>query len=377
MKKIISILLIYVIFILLLKPFSASAAPTISAKAAVVLNGITREVIYAHNPDMKLSMASTTKIMTALLLAEAGDLHLQETVSSEALVEGSSIGLKKGDKISREALLAGMLLESGNDAATQTAISLAGSVEAFAVIMNQRAKLIGMENTNFVTPSGLDAKEHYSTAYDMALLTSEALCNETFRNFSSTYQMKVSFGTPSVEHTFTNHNKLLKSYDGCIGVKTGYTSKSGRCLVTAARRNGALIIVVTLNDPNDWQDHQALLDYGFEQVELCDITYSGQDMSVAVVGSSEARVEFVVPKRLAGLDKESIKHLSIELSIPSFVYAPTKAGQKLGTVSYYYKGLLLACDNLYIAANLNYYDAHETKDIKFRRSFRLLLSFYK
>lgn len=376
MKKIICLLLAFLSMPFIPLSSKAEAIPEISAKAAVVMNGLTREVIYSKNKDQKLSMASTTKIMTSLLLIESGLLNENHTVSADAVVEGSSIGLKAGDVISGENLLAGMMLESGNDAATATAIAISGSVLEFSKKMNDRAKQIGMQNTNFVTPSGLDSDEHYSTAYDMALLTAEALQVKEFREICSTVSMSASYGTPPQNHDFYNHNKLLTEYEGAIGVKTGYTKKSGRCLVSAALRDGKLIIVVTLSDPNDWQDHKNLLDYGMSEVETCDITYNGGNLETSVVGSDISLVSLAVPKRTAGLSQKEKQHITYKIETEGFQYAPTKAGQTAGKVYYYYKGNLIATDNLYIGGDINYSNTNNP-DNNFWRSFRLIFSFFK
>lgn len=376
MKKIICLLLVF--FGLPFVPTYAKALemPSISAKAAVVINGLTREVIYSKNKDQKLSMASTTKIMTSLLLIESGLLDEEYTVTKEAIVEGSSIGLKAGDLITGQNLLAGMMLESGNDAATATAIWLSGSTKAFAEKMNQKAKEIGMQNTNFVTPSGLDSDGHFSTAYDMAILTAKALEVKEFREISSTVSLSVTYGTPPTKHTFYNHHKLLTEYEGAIGVKTGYTKKSGRCLVSAAQKDGKLIIAVTLSDPNDWEDHKELLDYGMKEVECCDITYQGGDIEVAVVGSDISLVSLAVPKRTAGLSEEEKKHITYKIETEGFQYAPTVAGQVAGKVYYYYKDNLIATDNLYIGGDTPFSNT-ANPDNDFWRSFRLIFSFFK
>ena len=376
MKKALCFILVFLSFPFLKFTVNASNLPTISAKSAVVINGLTREVIYSKDKDKQLSMASTTKIMTSLLLIESGLLDKEYTVTKDAIVEGSSIGLKAGDVISGRNLLAGMMLESGNDAATASAIWISGSVNAFADKMNQKAKEIGMQNTNFVTPSGLDSNEHYSTAYDMAILAAKALESKEFREISSTVSMSATYGTPPQSHNFYNHNKLLTEYDGALGVKTGYTKKSGRCLVSAAQRDGKLIIVVTLSDPNDWQDHKALLDYGMSEVECCDITYKGGELETAVVGSDISLVSLAVPKRVAGLCEQEKEYVSYKIETQSFIYAPTVAGQPAGKIHYYYKDTLIATDNLYIGGDVPFSSSNNPEN-NFWRSFRLIFSFFK
>lgn len=375
-KRAVSVLL-SVLLCACLHPFEVSAEPTVSAKAAVVLNGVTREVIWSKNGDEKLTMASTTKIMTSLLLIESGKLDETVTVTADALVEGSSVGLRAGNTVTGRTLLAGMLLESGNDAATASAIAVSGSVEKFAELMNRRAAEIGMTNSHFVTPSGLDAEGHYSTAYDMALLTAEALLKKDFRETCSAEKAQVSYSSPDSTHTFTNHNKLLDSYDGCIGVKTGYTKKSGRCLISAARRNGKLIIAVTLSDPDDWNDHKKLLDYGMSKTESVDVTYHSPDMTISVVGSDVSLAELAVPECLLGLSAEEAKKVTSTANVVPFVYAPARAGQKVGTVDYYYNGWLIKTDNVYVGGSVGYSEREMTEGQRLIRSFRLLLSFYK
>lgn len=246
-----------------------AAEPEISAKAAVLISADTGEVIYSLNSGEKLPMASTTKIMTALLCLESGDLGEEFTVDSEAIkVEGSSMGLQEGDTVTMYALCCGMLLPSGNDAANAAAVRIAGSIPAFVELMNDRAREIGLSHTFFATPSGLEGEGHGSSAYDMALLAREALRNEDFRSICSQTDIKVSFGAPPYDRWLKNTNKLLDRYEGTYGVKTGFTDEAGRCLVSACERDGKDLICVTLNDRSDWQDHAALYDHGFAVTEL-------------------------------------------------------------------------------------------------------------
>lgn len=357
-------------------PPAVSAEPACGAASAVVINGITREVLWAKEPDARRGMASTTKIMTALLLCEAGGLDRPVTVSAEAAAtEGSSAGLAAGQTVTGRFLLAGMLLASGNDAATQTALTLGGSLPAFAEQMNRRAAAIGMENTHFVTPSGLDAEQHYSTAYDMALLAAEALGNRDLRAMAAAVSLTLADGEGK-SHTFTNHNKLLTSYEGCIGLKTGYTRKSGRCLISAAERDGKRVIAVTLSDADDWNDHAALLDYGFSEIDTCEVTYRPADNSIPVVGSAVTLAELVVPERFLGIRAEQRDNVTTEVTVEPFLYAPARAGQKVGEVTYYYKERFVATDALYLGADADYAD-REAADAPFWRSLRLLFYLYQ
>lgn len=247
---------------------SVSSEPQIAARAAVVIEYETGQVIFEKNCEMKLPMASTTKIMTTLLTLESGNIDDWFTVDSEAIkVEGSSMGLSEGKIVTKRILAYGMMLPSGNDAANAAAVAVAGSIDGFVELMNEKAENFGLDSTHFVTPSGLDdyTDEHYSTALDMANLTRLALSNETFREICKTSSICLQFGDGE-SFWLSNSNKLLSSCDGVIGVKTGFTDKAGRCLVSACERNGMTLICVTLSDPNDWYDHANLYDYCFSLV---------------------------------------------------------------------------------------------------------------
>lgn len=232
--------------------------PQVSAKSAALLDGTTGECLYEKNGDQRALIASTTKIMTGLLVCEAGDLDRTVTVPETAAgTEGSSMYLKSGETLTRRELLYGMMLHSGNDAALTLAISISGSEAAFVRQMNRRACALNLTQMHFANPHGLDSGENYSTALDLARLAQAALQNEQFRAVVSTKTITCA------GRTLTNHNKLLWRYDGCIGVKTGYTRHAGRILVSAAERGGRMLIAVTISDPDDWRDHVSLLDYGF------------------------------------------------------------------------------------------------------------------
>lgn len=314
---------------------------TVSAKSAVLITADTLDVIYEKSANEKLSMASTTKIMTAYLALEYAEKNGDDivTVTKEmVMVEGSSMGLREGDKLHLTDIVTGMMLSSGNDAANTVALHISGNAADFAVLMNEKAKEIGMENTNFVTPSGLDDEAHYSTAYDMAILAAAALKNEKFKEIVSTSKCTIDFVNPEKRAWYSNHNSLLGKYEGCIGVKTGYTKKSGRCLVSAAERNGITLIAVTLNDPDDWNDHIKLLDYGFSAAKIISTNESGLTGDIAVVGGESDRI------KIKGTDGGNISvfykednNLHKIIRLPKFVYAPVNTGDILGYVDYYNK----------------------------------------
>lgn len=314
----------------------------ISAYSAVVINADTGEVLFEKNAHEQRAIASTTKIMTTLLTLEAGQLDKQFTVDSMAIrVEGTSMGLQEGDIVTRRALCYGMLLPSGNDAANAAAVSISGSISAFADEMNRKARELGMNNTHFVNPSGLDADGHFSTAYDMAVLTRYALRNEEFSRMCSSASATLEYGNPPYRRTLYNSNKLLAQYDGCIGVKTGFTDNARRCLVSAAERDGMTVIAVTLNAPDDWSDHAELLDYGFSQLTSYEIMPESFTLSVSGSETKEIRV---VPRSTAfvGLGEDELQFISIEYHLPPFVYAGIYKGEQLGTARIYYKNNITA-----------------------------------
>jgi len=325
-------LVCWLLIILLLSSNVTVSAIQTSAKAAILINADTGEVIYENNADQKLPMASTTKIMTAVLLLENADLSTEITVTDQMLkVEGSSMGLLAGDKVTYNDLLYGLLLASGNDAANVIAITLGKTVNGFANMMNNKAKQLGLKNTNFVTPSGLDADGHYTTARDLAELTRYALKNDEFLKAVSSESKVLNFGNPPYKRTVTNHNKLLKGFDKAIGVKTGFTKKSGRCLVSAASEDQKTVIAVTLCDPDDWQDHKSLLSYGLKAVSVNEILPDVEDYKIPVIGADtdlEIKIEPYVVSYLKNSDFKAV------VELPKFVYAPIKVGEKIGTVTY-------------------------------------------
>lgn len=339
--------------LLLVFSFSANCLET-SAKSAIVINADTFSVLYSHNINQRLPMASTTKIITALLLAEQNTPEKTVVATHEMVnIEGTSMGLKAGDIVTYRDLLYGILLPSGNDAANTAAIAIGGSIEKFAHKMNQKALSFGLHNTNFVTPSGLDADGHFTTAYDLAVITAYALRNKDFAAAASSRTAKVNFGTRATT-TLTNHNKLLKLYDAAIGVKTGFTKKSGRCLVSAARRGNTTLIAVTLNDPNDWQDHINLLDYGFgltgDAVILPEVA-----TSLPVMASDNASVKLKFSPLNIGKTPED--KITYKVYMPQFLFSPVKQGDVIGYTEFYSSGRLIAqkeilADGSYIEENI-------------------------
>lgn len=263
----------------------AAAAPELSAASAILMDADTGAVLYEKDADRPSLIASTTKIMTAVVVLEHCDPERRFTVPEAATqIEGSSMYLKAGETLAIRDLLYGMMLHSGNDAAVALALACSGSTEEFVAQMNLKAQKLGLHNTHFENPNGLDGETHRSSARDLALLTQYALQNETFLQIVSTKTIRIG------ERCLSNHNKLLWMLDGALGVKTGYTKAAGRVLVSAAERNGRRLIAVTVRDGNDWQDHRALYDYGFSRYVRREIVGRGDCVGsiTAADGSSAA-----------------------------------------------------------------------------------------
>ena len=263
---------IWMALLLMCGSAAATEVPAVSAASVVLMDGDSGRVLYGRNENEPRLIASTTKLMTALVAVESGhDLRETVTIRQEWTgIEGSSLYLRPGEDIRLETLLYGLLLRSGNDAAQAVAGYCAGSVDEFVERMNRKARELGMSGSHFSNPIGLDADDHFSTARDMALLARACLNNETLRRIAETKSVTLE------GRVLTNHNKLLWQYDGCIGLKTGYTKKAGRTLVSAASRDGMTLICVTLNAPDDWRDHAAMLDYGFDNYERCCLAGEGE-----------------------------------------------------------------------------------------------------
>ena len=327
-----------------------AAELNLSAKSAILINALTNEVIYEKNAYEKRGMASTTKIMTALLAIERGDLQKTFVAQEEDVrIEGTSIGLKAGDKITLETLVQGMLLESGNDAANVTARVIGNSREKFVSLMNKKAREIGMKNTRFENPSGLTADGHFSTAYDMALLGSFAIKNKQFRNFCSLTSSRVSYGNPEYQRTFKNHNKLLNSVDGAFGIKTGFTKASGRCLVSAAERDGVTLVAVTLSAPDDWNDHKKLFEYGFEKVKVYKTEFNAEKIEIDVVGSDNKKIGVELQKQLTYTAVNEETNPRTVVLCDRFLYSDVKKGDRVGCVKVFSGEEVLLCESDLIA----------------------------
>ncbi len=320
---------------LYINSFNAQAVD-ISAECACVINADNNEVVFEYNSNSKHSMASTTKIMTAILALENTKPDEIVRVSANASSqEGSSIYLKTGDKMSMENLVYGMMLNSGNDAACAIAEHIGGTNEEFCQMMNKKAVEIGAKNTSFKNANGLDADGHYSTAYDMAIIAAYGLKNDKFREIVSTKNETIDNG--EIITYLKNHNKLLWNYDGCIGVKTGYTKKTGRCLVSAAKRNGVTLVAVTLNAPSDWSDHEKMLDFGFSNVKQYKIMKKGDILKNIDDGLNAVLNEDVY---ITGKNNGRIKPEVILHTIQKPRYDVYK-GEKIGYAEIFYNNVFI------------------------------------
>ena len=361
MKRLLCLICAVCIFWNLALPCEAAVPEVpVSAKAYIVMDAASRSVIYEGNSRMQLPMASTTKIMSALLCLESGDLDREFVVNSEAIMaEGSSMGLLPGDIVTKRALCYGMLLPSGNDAAGAAAAEIAGSYGAFADMMNARAAEIGMEDTHFVTPSGLHDDQHYSTAYDMALLTAEALRNPEFCEICAQSEAKVRFGAPPYDRWLYNTNKLLNMYDDVIGVKTGFTDEAGRCLVSACSRNGITLICITLNDKNDWNDHINLYEAAFACTDVKE-AYLPDTVQLPVAGGEKDTVRLYAEKSvLYGVPEDSETEVTWVVEAAPFLYAPVQMGDAAGYLVHYCNGFEVARQPLYICEDIPYAECED------------------
>jgi len=311
----------------------ATEPPAVSAESAILMDAASGRVLYAKDVHTRRLIASTTKLMTALVAVESTpDLKKTVKVKPEYQAEGSSMYLKVGEELTLEELLYGLMLASGNDAALAVAGLCAGDVETFVGWMNELAGELGMKDTHFANPNGLDDEEHYSTAYDMALLAQAVLKNETLMKIVSTKSITVA------GRSFTNHNKLLWRYEGCMGMKTGYTDAAGRTLVSCAKRGGQTLICVTLKDRDDWDDHAKLFDYGFETYPDHLLARSDKVFrTLPVTGSLLPQVEVVTARDVVYPLAED-QRVKARIDLPELVRAPVEKGTIAGKLTFLVEG---------------------------------------
>ena len=308
-------------------------ARAISAEKAFVLDAVSGRVLYEKNADKQSLIASTTKIMTALIVCEQCNVLDRMRIPKEAVgIEGSSMYLQEGEVLTLQELLYGLMLSSGNDAAVALAIYCGGTVEGFAELMNDKARSLGMTGTHFENPNGLDSPGHYSTARDLAVLAAYAMDNPIFYKTVSAKNVKIG------ERYLRNHNKLLWQVDGADGVKTGFTKAAGRILVSSATRQGRRIIAVTLNAPDDWHDHAALLEDGFSRFSVQSIVEKGACVATLEVEGGQRGIVDVLAAEDFSYALAPEEQPQIVISGAGFVYAPVTEGGDAGFASVLIQG---------------------------------------
>lgn len=318
---------LFVVFTFLSASLNAHAeytVPAVSAKSAIITSS--GAVLYEKNADLRLPMASTTKLMTAIIALEKCSLDDVVYIKSEYCnIEGSSMYLTPGEKCTVRELMAGLLLVSGNDAAAALAGHISGDNVRFAALMNEKASALGMNDTHYVNPHGLHDQSHYTTARDLARLMDYCMQNPSFAELDSAKHYSIG------DKLLLNHNRLLDICPGCIGGKTGYTESAGRCLVSCCERNGARTVCVTLNAPNDWNDHCALYDWAYSAcVNRC-VTDS-MSFSVPVI-SGDTRWAYLVPERELSVLLPRDAKIMLRAELPWFEFAPVHAGERGGKVT--------------------------------------------
>lgn len=340
----------------------ALEVPTIAAKSAIVIDVNSGAIIYEKNAYEKRPMASTTKIMTALLALENGSLGDTVTITSEMLeydeAGSTKLGLSIGDTITMHDLIVTMMLLSGNDAAQSVAVYLGGSLDGFASMMNEKAAELGMLDSHFITPSGLDDENHYSTAYDMALLGMAAAKTPGFLDFTSMSRCQIFYGNPPQPRWLSTHNYILegqpKQIIGCDGMKTGYTDAAGYCLVSHVKRDGIELVCVTLGGPDYWSDQQVLLNYALSTYVKVTVTPDVGMNTIVLIGGTEQEVgievvgstEFCVPR-------DKTNGITKRVNLSKFEYAPVTQGQVVGSVQYLYGNYVLAEFPIQAVANVD------------------------
>lgn len=326
------------------------AALTVSADSAVLYEPVTGTFLYEKNATTRRGMASTTKIMTALIAIETGNLSRQITVPPEAVgIEGSSVYLKEGETLTLEDLLYALLLQSANDAAVAIACAVGGSTEEFCDLMNRKVTELGLSDTHFDNPHGLDSPDHYTTAADLARIAAYALEHPVFREIVSTKKRVIYLPMENASRVLVNHNKLLRLYDDSIGVKTGFTRRCGRCLVGAAERDGLSLITVTLDAPNDWNDHISLFDYGFSSMESRVLAepYSFR-YTMPVIGGDKPTVTIANTEQVRAVLPRTAVSPTPEVYMQHLLTAPLRSGEVVGTVLYWVNGHVVASDSLVV-----------------------------
>ena len=334
----------------------------ISAESAVLYCADNADFIIENNADVLLPMASLTKVMTAVVVLESIDPEISVKVPQGACgIEGSSIYLTVGETLTVRDLLYALMLESANDAAVALALTVSEGVSEFADLMNVTAKRLSLTSTHFTNPHGLDDEEHYSSARDLAILFDYALKNETFAEIVSTYKYSIPYGDDPDGRLLVNHNRLLNSYEGCIGGKTGYTKRTGRCLVSACVRDGITLICVTINDGNDWSDHMAMFDYGFSVLDSYMLVNNDTFVGMHVINGIQDTVRAKIKPFEAVMTEDRYNRIRCVYRLKRFYFAPIDKGDVLGSLLWY-------CDDELIGST-DIISVESIESIKYKRSF--------
>ena len=342
---------VFLILIFILFSFSFTKvlyAENLSAKSIVLLEADSGEIVFEKNAHIPAPMASTTKIMTAIVVIENCDLDKEFIIPKEATnIEGSSIYLQEGEALTVRELLYALLLESANDSAVALAYATSGGVEEFVSLMNEKANSLGLMHTSFDNPHGLDSDSHYTTAFELAKISAYAMRNPIFKEIVSTYKKIIPLNGDEGKRVLINHNKLLRLYDGANGIKTGFTKKSGRCFVSSAERDGVKLICASLNAPDDWNDHMKLFDYGFQKYEsvkfaspldyLIELNIDGGNVS-SFYASNLEELKITLPREKRDI---STKIIYNDFSLP------IKEGDVVGKIIFYNYDKEIASLNLY------------------------------
>lgn len=360
MKKILALVIMTIITFSQLSAFAMAE----SAECACVINALTGDVVFSKNMNQKHAMASTTKIMTAIVAIERCNMdEIVDVSATAANQEGSAAYISEGNQYYMKDLLYGLMLNSGNDAAVAIAEHVAGSEESFAELMNEKAEELGLGNTHFMNPSGLDNPEHYTTVYNLALIARYAMTLTQFREIVATQTAQVQALNSDEILYFSNHNKMLSLYEGANGIKTGFTKSTGRCLVSSAQRDGMEFIAVTLNDPNDWNDHAKMLDYAFSEHYPKKLIEQGDTVKVTNIDGKDysmvAASDFTIPfKEHQKTQVEVISHISNDLQ------APINQGEKVGWLE-------IVCDGVSIGEVdiISENDIYGVSNIRLKNSF--------
>ena len=356
------ITLISAAYLFIMGTVTANAAD-IPAKSMIIIESLSNRVLVEKNAYTKLPMASTTKIMTAITVIDKCDTEEIITIPKAACgVEGSSIYLQEGEKLSVKELLYGLMLRSGNDCATALALHAGGSLEGFAKLMNEKAKLLECYDSNFVNPHGLHHKDHYTTAYDLAVISSYAMKNSLFRQIVGTKTIEIPHTIRGYKRTLYNKNKMLSQYGGATGIKTGFTKPAGRCLVSSAVKNGMELICVVLNCGPMWEVSMDYMDKMFDgyrlETFLQPFTYLGE---IPVSKRKDTKAGYYTKESFSyPVNEDDLNKIFVRIEVPDILHPPFKKDEVIGKIKYYYDNRLIFSAKIYTIVgveNLTYKEA--------------------